>query len=302
MLIDIESIEKEFNNDKNIEYLLELLRKQKESYEEELLRKDEILKLEKYLNAKTDKKDKEIKKESIKKDITKRKTIDITLYKAKEFKTKEALIEILKDLDIEEYDEVINLLILHYIKEKTELMNIIASEYQTDILEEFKEEINNLDLKINLLLELKNKKEETKKEQNKIMCLTKLSGENIIIDDIENILSKNPTESTLKTFKELLESIIDGTFKGMKRFTNNQKLNTLSEVKQENARIVFKRLDKNTYLIIYMFIKDCRKDKLYQDTLKTRQELFLAQKDELKEQITEDTDKILKYFKGVKQC
>ena len=49
-----------------------------------------------------------------------------------------------------------------------------------------------------------------------------------------------------------------------------------------------------------MFIKDCRKDKLYQETLQKRAELFSIQKEELKNLREDESYKILELFKEVK--
>ena len=43
-------------------------------------------------------------------------------------------------------------------------------------------------------------------------------------------------------FKELVDSIVDGTFKNVKGFNNNNNLNGLSEVKGPGVRIVFKKI------------------------------------------------------------
>lgn len=286
---------------KKRETLKKLLEEQKNLYQLEQLRKEEIEELKLYLQEDkiSEKKEKNIQIK--KQEIIPRKKIDITFYLNALKKAKEEELKPFLDT-IEETNkiEIINYLILYYLKEKTELMKIIGLEYKEGLLDEFKEDIKRLDKIIEILIESKEIKIEEQKEENNIMCLTKINGENIIIDDIENILDKNPTEATLKDFKDLLASIIDGTFKGMKSFTNNNKLSGLREVKQNNARIVFHRLDKNTYVIIYMFIKDCMKDKLYQDTLKSRAELYLAKKEELKEQIKEEKELVLTYFKGVK--
>ena len=251
MKIDINQVEKELETKENkTKYLLELLEELKISYTQEFERSIEIAKLEQYL--KTTKKPIETYEESIqKKDSLKKLDIDISKYK--KASTLSALVSILPDKNTREYNEIINLLILHYTKELTELMSLISSEYKDGMIDEFKEEID-----------------------------------------------KNPPKETLKTFKELLESIINGTFKGIKRFTNNQKLNGLAEVKQDNARIVFKHLENNIYIIIYMFIKDCRKDKLYQETLQKRAELFSIQKEELKNLREDESYKILELFKEVK--
>ncbi len=299
MKIDINQVEKELETKENkTKYLLELLEELKISYTQEVERSIEIAKLEQYL--KTTKKPIETYEESIqKKDSLKKLDIDISKYK--KASTLSALVSILPDKNTREYNEIINLLILHYTKELTELMSLISSEYKDGMIDEFNEEIEALNIKIATLHSLKeNKKTEEKQDKNIIICMPKLSGENIILYDIENIIDKNPPKETLKTFKELLESIINGTFKGIKRFTNNQKLNGLAEVKQDNARIVFKHLENNIYIIIYMFIKDCRKDKLYQETLQKRAELFSIQKEELKNLREDESYKILELFKEVK--
>ena len=83
-------------------------------------------------------------------------------------------------------------------------------------------------------------------------------------------------------FKELVDSIVDGTFKNVKGFNNNNTLNGVSEVKGPGVRIVFKRLSKNKYALITAFIKRSNNDMGYQDSLRSKVADFRLIHDDLK--------------------
>jgi hypothetical protein len=252
-------------------------------YQKELQRKEEIKKISEYKQAGKHKEEeiKEIKNQ----EQHIQSTLDASFYLelASSVKTKEELLEILPSKDSKNFTSIISFMMLYFIEQKTELMNLIAENYEESIRQEFDIEIKSLIEIIDTLKQLKIHSGKSLEEKtNKIVCLPKLNGDNVILDDIDSILKSGCPKTTLQAFKTLLVSIENGTFKGVKRFKNNQKLNGLAEVKDENARIIFKRLYNNTYTIICMFIKDCQKDKHYQEFLKTRADLYWFQEETLK--------------------
>ena len=69
------------------------------------------------------------------------------------------------------------------------------------------------------------------------------------------------TKDFYPSFLELIKSIEDGTFKGVKRFTNNHDLLGVNEVKAHQVRVGFVRLAVDTYALITAFVK--KSDILY---------------------------------------
>ena len=86
-----------------------------------------------------------------------------------------------------------------------------------------------------------------------------------VIDELEHV----PLEYHAR-FRELIESIIDGTFKNVKCFRNNKSLAGIFEVKNFKARVVFTRISRNCYAIITAFIKKSDNDKGYAESLRSK--------------------------------
>ena len=102
----------------------------------------------------------------------------------------------------------------------------------------------------------------------------------------------------------MLLSIKNGTFKNLKTFKANERLNGLLEVKEFKTRIIFRRLTNNCYIILGMFMKKTDKDMGYLRFLNKRQEQFYKTKDQLEEQTVEDqvamTEQILSKLQATK--
>lgn len=102
-------------------------------------------------------------------------------------------------------------------------------------------------------------------ERNNIVFVPTSGGSIRVLDEMERI----PQEYQAG-FKELFDSIQDGTFKNIKKFKNNNALNGIIEVKGFQVRVVFARLNKNTYALISAFIKKCDNDNGYVSVLKQK--------------------------------
>ena len=77
----------------------------------------------------------------------------------------------------------------------------------------------------------------------------------------------------------LFKSIKNGTFKGAKRLnSNNNKTSSLSEVRGFKTRVLFDKLDENTYIIIMCAVKKCDYDNGYKKSLETRGLTYRAMK------------------------
>lgn len=113
---------------------------------------------------------------------------------------------------------------------------------------------------------LKDEKEETTEEaKNKIVLVPTSSGSIRILEELKAV----PLEFR-EPFQELIDSIIDGSFKNKRSFTNNRKLAGFTEVKGHQVRIVFSRLGLDTYGLITAFIKKTDNSKGYRDSLKLK--------------------------------
>lgn len=106
---------------------------------------------------------------------------------------------------------------------------------------------------------------EEQEEKNNIVFVPTSGGSIRVLDEMERI----PQEYQAG-FKELFDSIQDGTFKNIKKFKNNNALNGIIEVKGFQVRVVFARLNKNTYALISAFIKKCDNDNGYVSVLKQK--------------------------------
>lgn len=102
-------------------------------------------------------------------------------------------------------------------------------------------------------------------EENKLILVPTISGNIRILDEVEHL-----APSYYEGFIELFDSIKDGTFKRVKRFTNNNALNGICEVRGQQIRVIFARLDNNSYALITAFIKKCDNDNGYNSTLKQK--------------------------------
>ena len=181
--------------------------------------------------------------------------------------TKEEINSILPKKKNIKYNDILLRLSLESIKEIKEVKEILRTE---DISLEEKELCNRIieteTRKINYIKSklITNDKEEVEEieEKNNIVLVPTSSGNIRLIDELEHIPS-----DYYEGFKELIESIIDGTFKNVKVFANNSQLVGMTEVKAFKIRVVFTRLNTNTYALISAFVKKFDKDKLYQETL-----------------------------------
>ena len=119
--------------------------------------------------------------------------------------------------------------------------------------------------------------EETVTEKNSLILVPTLSGNIRIISELEDMAIEY-----LPQFRELIDSIVDGSFKGIRAFTGDYNLNGVSEVRGHGVRIVFKRLSKNKYALITAFIKRCTNDAGYKESLRSKVADFRLVHDKLK--------------------
>ena len=139
----------------------------------------------------------------------------------------------------------------------------IMIEGQTD--SEFLEFLPEEKKKLQFLREamaLEDEEEISESVCNKIILVPSLSGNYPIIDDVEH-LPYDVYDDVL----ELINSIIDGTFKRNKGFTHINELSGICEVRKGDLRVIYTRISKDTYAIITTFIKKIDTDQYYRDNL-----------------------------------
>ena len=144
-----------------------------------------------------------------------------------------------------------------------------------ELIKDINEEIIKLNNMNNLLKNYKNIDSVIKKEEyNKVLFFETSSKRAYFIEDIEGDFE------FYNSYFNLLNSIIVGNPLKMKRFNNNDTLIGLTEARDidGNTRIIFDKIDNNTYLIIHAFIKKSDNDKLYKERIVNRYKLYLEQK------------------------
>ena len=201
--------------------------------------------------------------------------------------TKEEINEILPKKKNPKFKDILLRLSLESVKEIKEVKELLREE---EISLEEKELCNKIieseNKKIDYIkskLIVSDKEEiEEQEEKNNIVLVPMLSGNIRIIDDLEHI-----PNDYYEGFKDLINSIIDGTFKNVKTFSNNEGLIGISEVKSFKIRVVFKRLNDNTYALITAFMKKWDNDKLYQESLISKVKEYYLIESELKKLIND---------------
>jgi hypothetical protein len=199
----------------------------------------------------------------------------------------EDLIDILPSKMNYNFKKIIFRLQAESIKEIKEINEFIRedSSLSKEELEELKEclELENKKISFYKQIIIEKDDNDTIKHHNKIILTPTYSGNIRILEELTRI----PSEY-YPGFKEIINSIIDGTFKGVKRFTNNNLLTGFCEVRGFKVRIVFSRIGKDTYALITAFVKKTTNDKAYQEYLKSRITEYKSIQDDIKELITNE--------------
>ena len=193
----------------------------------------------------------------------------------------EDLLSILPSRKTYRYKDIILRLIAESLKEIKEVNDLISREnFSKEELSDIRSVILLENKKIAILKEHLKQKDEVETEEevnNEIILVPSLTGNVKLIEDLEHIHPAN-----YEAFLELIESIKNGTFKGVKRFTNNLRFAGLSEVRGFQVRIAFARVGKNKYALITAFTKKCDNDKGYRDSLTQKLSDYRLQEDKLK--------------------
>ena len=162
--------------------------------------------------------------------------------------------ELLPSRNNPNYKKLMNRLKAEVLKNIKELKDYIAQENLTSMeVKELKGEIIEWSREMAVLnSNMQNKEEQVteedvKEEENELIFVPTPYGTIRALEDISHI-----SEERYPLFLTLFQSIKDGTFKNAKRLRLG-----VCEVKLDQARVVFARLDKTHYAIITAFIKKC---------------------------------------------
>jgi len=204
----------------------------------------------------------------------------------------------------ERYWEIINIILLQLnliLKDWYECIQEL--ELKKEEYEAAREEINDIYTRRRLLIDAfyqkddEDEDQETENIENQLLFLKTDAGN---IQAIEEIKSIDP--SFYERIAELLNSIKDGTFKNVKRLTENDKVKGIPEVKGYQVRVVFERISSNQYVIISIFTKKSNSDRAYRQYLESKISYYKKNKDKIKkicmnpEYIEENLDTETKLF------
>ncbi len=180
----------------------------------------------------------------------------------------EGLLSILPPKDSYDFVPVIYRLLaesLKEMKEMTEIQVLEGMEPDTEFMENEKGKMAML----YELLEEEEKNEEPVESFNNIILAPNISGKIFVLDDIDHI-SLEYNDAIYK----LVESIINGKFKSPKRFTRTNGIfhsfSGICEVRGFQIRVLFQRLNHNTYALFSIFIKKTTSNRGYLDYLESR--------------------------------
>ena len=122
-------------------------------------------------------------------------------------------------------------------------------------------------------MDYEEEKEDSNFLENKIILMPTQSGKIRILEDLDHITSEFYPE-----IFDLIRSIENGTFKRIRKFNlkSNPVLGGVCEVRGSWARVLFQRIDCNTYVLISAFIKKAHNTTMYRDIVRVRSGEFRA--------------------------
>ena len=220
------------------------------------------------------------------------KQVDISFYldSIENCQNLDELSYLLPKRNTDNFHDIISSILLWIQKEKFEISRFIYSDrnlMDKEELQEFREDVeklNYLTKRIQEHYEQETRKQDQKiheESQNQLIFLEKTNGKNGFMAAIDKDIEKECYHELL----ELLNSIMNGTFKNVKTLIHNNKVKGISEVKLNQSRIIFKRVDRNIFVIIDAFTKKCDSDSIYLVNLENKISEFYQQKEQILELI-----------------
>lgn len=185
------------------------------------------------------------------------------------------------------YERIVLSIMAHLTHDIIDIKEIIVSDPNMDVdeLKEYKDEMLDLYHKRSALKEvlLTEEKEELFEKKNNLIFIPVSGSDDVRIFDELKAIPKEEYEG----FIELFESIKNGTFKNIRRLTNNENYNGALEVKGHQIRVVFQRLSSDCYAIIATFMKKTQNDYGYRNNLSNRYSEFKSMEKELKQKVND---------------
>ncbi len=174
----------------------------------------------------------------------------------------------------------INQLKIMLYQDIVEYANLALGEQNN--IPDVKKSILDLRLKLELLDEMEEKEEiaQISGENNQLFFLESTMGNVVVLESIR----KNIPLEYYDSFKELFDSILNGTFKGFKILKGG-----LYEVKDFKIRVLFGILEKGKYLILDAFMKKEDTSEYYKSLINNRLAQYIKVKQYYLEHINEDT-------------
>lgn len=212
--------------------------------------------------------------------------IDISFYLdlINECDSLDDIVDVLPTKETDNCFDIINLILLDFIQDQIIIKRLLKEEdSDTCVIDYYNSEYDMLSEKIsiikNYLLNLKVKQEVVDKKNNNVIFLTTKTGNVCFESDINRDLDKHYYNDVIIA----LESIKNGTFKGVKKFNDNEYLRGLCEVRSNQIRIAFTRVNKNTYVVTHVFDKKCSTSSQYKNALTSRYEIYKNQESKILE-------------------
>lgn len=194
----------------------------------------------------------------------------------------EEIDDVLPEKEDYHYTDVILRLMAEVNRARKEIYEIFITEkdsIQKDELDEFKKELSELNLRMSSLRNCLLTEEKIVEENpilNQLVFVPTNAGNIRVLDDLKSI-----PKDYYAGFLELFQSIMDGTFKNIKRFSSNSSLQGMLEVKGFKIRVVFSRLVDNKYAVITAFMKKANNTAGYRNSLQNKVSEFHAIENQL---------------------
>lgn len=173
------------------------------------------------------------------------------------------------------------------LKEMKDMIEFVLEEGCAHVSDDVQQFLENEKNKIKIIESLlatnkdKNKKEEN---ANKLVLAPSSNGKIRFLDDLDHIPLEYYDE-----VGELIYSIVNGTFKKFRKLnrSTNNLIGGVCEVRGSKARVLFQRLNNDTYALITVFLKKADNEKVYQEYLKSCLSKYHLISNSLKEKIND---------------
>ena len=186
--------------------------------------------------------------------------------------TYEDLLSILPSKDNKIYGLIIKRLIAESLKNIKEFKKLaISGVLESSDLNDCFSTIRSEQRKIDFLKQLLVEKEEVSSDEiniNKLILVPTPGGNTRVIEDLSDIPMEYYPE-----FSILINSIINGTFKGKKQF---REYKGYFEVRLNQCRVLYSQISDNTYAVITAFVKKTDSNSIYQSWLDNCYSMFIS--------------------------